>query len=130
VKVARDGDALRPGSVLVAPDDAHVKIADPCTVGISHEPPVTGFRPSGSVLFETAAHVFGSAAVAVILTGMGEDGVAGLRAVRQSGGRIIAQDEATSVVFGMPGAAVAAGLPDMLLPLDAIPSCLQELVRA
>jgi two-component system chemotaxis response regulator CheB len=130
VRVARDGDALRPGSVLVAPDGAHVTVADPCTVAISHAPPVAGFRPAGSVLFESAAHVFGSAAVAVILTGMGEDGVAGLHVVRRNGGRIIAQDEATSVVFGMPGAAVAEGLPDTLLPLDAIPSCLQELVRA
>jgi two-component system, chemotaxis family, protein-glutamate methylesterase/glutaminase len=130
VTVARDGDALRPGSVLVAPDDAHLTVADPSTVAVSHAPPVGGFRPSGSVLFESAAHVFGSAAVAVILTGMGEDGVAGLHAVRRAGGRIIAQDEETSVVFGMPGAAVAGGLPDMLLPLDAIHSCLQDLMRA
>ena len=130
VRVARNGDALRPGSVLVAPDDAHLTVAGRCTVAVSHAAPVGGFRPSGSVLFESAAHVFGSAAVAVILTGMGEDGVAGLHAVRRAGGRIIAQDEETSVVFGMPGAAVAGGLPDMVLPLDAIPSCLQDLVRA
>jgi two-component system chemotaxis response regulator CheB len=129
VRVARDGDGLRPGCVLVAPDHSHLTVADTRTVAVAHTPAVGGFRPSGSVLFESVAVAFGSAAVGVILTGMGEDGVSGLHAIRRAGGRIIAQDEETSVVFGMPGAAVAAGLPDTLLPLDAIAPCLQELVR-
>ena len=87
-----------------------------------------GFRPSGTFLFESVARVFGAATVAVILTGMGEDGVAGLRAVRQAGGHIIAQDEKSSVIFGMPGAAIASGAVDVVLPLDAIAARLAALV--
>jgi two-component system chemotaxis response regulator CheB len=74
------------------------------------------------------ARAAGPAAVAVILTGMGEDGVEGLRAVRRAGGHVLAQDEETSAVFGMPGAAVAAGLADRVLPLEAVAGRLVELV--
>jgi two-component system chemotaxis response regulator CheB len=80
-------------------------------------------------VFDSVARVFGRSAVAVILTGMGDDGVAGLRAVRAGGGRIIAQDEATSEVFGMPGAAVQAGLAYVTMPIGSIASRLQELSR-
>jgi two-component system chemotaxis response regulator CheB len=72
--------------------------------------------------------VYGAAAVAVVLTGMGDDGVEGLRAVRRAGGRVLAQDEKSSVVFGMPAAAAAAGLVDQVLSLDDIPARLVELV--
>jgi two-component system chemotaxis response regulator CheB len=74
------------------------------------------------------AAAFGAAAVGVILTGMGEDGTDGLRLLRKGGGRVIAQDEKSSVVFGMPAAAVAAGLAHQVLPLDAIAARLRELV--
>ena len=86
------------------------------------------FRPSGTHLFESLAKAYGPGAAAVMLTGMGVDGVEGLRAVRQAGGRTLAQDEKSSVVFGMPGAAVAAGLADQVLPLEEIPGRLLELV--
>ncbi|HEX5271384.1 MAG TPA: chemotaxis-specific protein-glutamate methyltransferase CheB [Gemmataceae bacterium] len=128
VKVAEQGEALRPGTVYLAPDDRHLGVAPAGTVLLSPAPPVGGFRPSGTFLFESAARARGSSVVALILTGMGDDGVEGLRAVRQAGGHIIAQDEATSVVWGMPGAAVAAGLADSVLPLDAIPLRLAEMV--
>ena len=72
--------------------------------------------------------ILGPAAVCVILTGMGEDGLAGLRAVRQTGGRVLAQDERSSVIFGMPGAAIAAGLADHVLPIDAVANRLVEMV--
>jgi len=78
-------------------------------------------------MFESVAKVYGPAALAVILTGMGEDGVAGLTAVRQAGGRVLAQDEKTSVVFGMPGAAINQGLADQVVPLDAMAARLVEL---
>src|SRR5438270_369610 len=111
-----------PHTVYLAPDDRHLGVSGRVTVSLSGAPPVGGFRPSGTFLFEAAARVFGASAVAVILTGMGDDGVAGLRAVREAGGRVIAQDEKSSVIFGMPGAAVAAGVADAVLPLDLIPT--------
>ncbi len=128
VKMAEHGDRLAPHTVYVAPDDRHLGVANPHVVALSSAPPVGGFRPAGTFLFESAARVFGAATLALILTGMGEDGVAGLRAVRQAGGRIIAQDEESSVVYGMPGAAVAAGLADQVLPLDRIAGRVAQLV--
>ena len=127
VKVAQQGELLHPRTVYVAPDNRHLGLADQSTVAVSDAPPIDGFRPSGTFLFESVAKAFGSAVVAVVLTGMGADGVAGLRAVRIAGGRIIAQDEETSVVFGMPGAAVAAGLADDTIPLRAIAARLRDL---
>ncbi len=81
---------------------------------------LSGFRPSATWLFSSVAHRFGAGALAVILTGMGRDGVAGLAEVRWAGGLIVAQDEASSVEYGMPRAAVQAGLADFVLPLEAI----------
>jgi two-component system chemotaxis response regulator CheB len=117
VRVAASGEPLRAGTVYVAPDHAHLGVAEG-RIALSDAPAVEGFRPSGSVLFESVARSYGSGACAAILTGIGRDGVAGLRAVRAAGGRILAQDETTSVVFGMPGAALAEGLADELVPLD------------
>jgi two-component system chemotaxis response regulator CheB len=78
------------------------------------------FCPSANRLFSSVAEVFGEASLAIIMTGMGEDGVEGLRTLKQRGGRVVAQDRATSVVYGMPGAAVEAGVVDQSLPLDQI----------
>jgi len=128
VKVAEDGEALAAGTVYLAPDGRHLGTSARGTVALSDAPPLGGFRPSGSHLFASAAGAYGRLVTAVILTGMGDDGVAGLRAVRAAGGRVIAQDEATSVVFGMPAAAIAAGLTDDVLPLDAVAARLRELV--
>ncbi len=122
VKVAEQGEALQPHTVYLAPDERHLGITGLSTVLLSDAPPVGGFRPAGTFLFESVARAVGPAVVAVILTGMGEDGVAGLRAVRLAGGQTIAQDEESSVVWGMPGVAVAAGLADLVLPLEAIPA--------
>lgn len=119
VKVAQHGEPITAGTAYLAPDDRHLGVAHEKVV-LSDEPPDRGFRPSGTALFTSAARAYGAATVAVILSGMGDDGVAGLRAVRIAGGRVIAQDEGTSVVFGMPGAAVAAGLASTVLPLDDI----------
>jgi two-component system chemotaxis response regulator CheB len=125
VKVAESGGRLEHGVAYLAPDDQHLGLFDRRTIQISNQPSCGGFRPSGTYLFESVARVYGSAAVGVILTGMGDDGCTGLGALRRAGGRIIAQDEATSVVFGMPAAAIAAGLPDLTLPLDLIGPRLQ-----
>jgi two-component system chemotaxis response regulator CheB len=128
VKVAESDEPLKPHTAYFAPDEHHLGVSARGTTLLSNGPPISGFRPSATFLFDSAARVYGGSIVAVILTGMGEDGVAGLRVIRETGGRIIAQDESSSVVWGMPGAAVAAGLPHLLLPLEEIPSRLLEFV--
>jgi two-component system chemotaxis response regulator CheB len=128
VKIAEAGETLAPRTVYLAPDDRHLGVGAEGHVALSAAAPVNGFRPSGTFLFESVARSHGPGAVAVILTGMGEDGVTGLRAVRKAGGRIFAQDERSCVVFGMPGAAVAAGLPDFVGPPEAIASRLVDMV--
>lgn len=127
VKLAEEGETLAPHTVYLAPDDRHLGLANQKTLLLARSPPLGGFRPSGTFLFESAARIFGPATLAGILTGMGEDGVEGLRAVRQAGGRILAQDEKSSVIFGMPGAAIQAKLADEILPLDALAPRLVEL---
>jgi two-component system chemotaxis response regulator CheB len=129
VKLAEDGEPMAPGTVYLAPDNRHLGVAGSTAIALSDALPVGGFRPSGTILFESVARGFGPATVAVILTGMGEDGVAGLYAIHQAGGRILAQDEKSCVVFGMPGAAIAAGLADLVLPLEAMAPRIVELVR-
>lgn len=126
VKIAEDGEAVVAGTVYLAPDNCHLGISSASQVRLSEAPPIGGFRPSATYLFERVAEAAGAACVCVMLTGMGEDGVAGLAAVRRAGGLIIAQDEASSVVFGMPGSTIAAGLTDAVLPL---PEICTELVR-
>jgi two-component system chemotaxis response regulator CheB len=128
VKIADNGEVLAAHTVYLAPDDRHLTVGRPGHILLSQAPPVGGFRPSATPLFESAARLYGPATAAVILTGMGDDGVEGLRAVHQAGGRIFAQDEKSCVVFGMPGAAVAEGLADLVLPPDAIAARLLHLV--
>lgn len=129
VRVARGGERLQSGTVYVAQDDLHLGIsATRHTLAIRSEP-VNGFRPSASVLFESAASAYGAGLVAVILTGMGSDGVSGLRRVREGDGFVIAQDEETSLIYGMPGEAVKAGVVDMSLPLNVIAEQLLKLSR-
>jgi two-component system chemotaxis response regulator CheB len=128
VKVAERAEKLRAGHVYIAPDEFHLGLIDRYTIDISSAAAMGGFRPSATFLFDAVARTHAGGAVAVILTGMGDDGVLGLRAIRAAGGRILAQDEDTSVVFGMPGAAVAAGLADSILPLDMVAPRLTRLL--
>jgi two-component system chemotaxis response regulator CheB len=120
VKVAEDGEPLAPGTVYIAPDDLHLGLSASASIRLSEAAPVGAFRPSATFLFTSVASVLGSSAVGVVLTGMGHDGVEGLRLLQRAGGRVIAQDEETSVVFGMPGAAIAAGVVDIIAPLGEI----------
>ena len=128
VKVAEEGELLQAGTVYVAGDDHHLCVSSSRRVQLSSAPAVGGFRPSGTALFESVAAVFGRGAVAVILTGMGRDGVDGLRAIRRAGGRTIAESQATAVVYGMPGAAVRDGLADLVLPLPEVCAAVAELL--
>jgi two-component system chemotaxis response regulator CheB len=127
VKVAEEGEHLRPGTVYLAPDDRHLGVTEEHRVQLSNASPIGGFRPSGTYLFRSVASTYGASCAALILTGMGQDGLDGVREVRQAGGRVLAQDEASSIVFGMPGVVVAAGLADAVLPLDSIAAHLREL---
>ncbi|HEX6588643.1 MAG TPA: chemotaxis-specific protein-glutamate methyltransferase CheB [Longimicrobiales bacterium] len=129
VKVATHGEPLEPRNVYLAPDGQHLTVGPGGTIRLSPAAPVDGFRPSASPLFESVASVYGAGTIAVILTGMGRDGVAGLHAVRAAGGRVIAQDEATSVVFGMPAQATREGVVDFVLPLHEIGARILELAN-
>ena len=128
VRVAGDGQLLAPATVYIAPDDLHLGVAQRSRIALADAPAIQGFRPSASHLFASVADEFGRSAVGVMLTGMGDDGCTGLAALRREGGRIVVQDEKTSVVFGMPGAAVKAGLADWTLPLPDIAPTLRALV--
>ena len=128
VKLAEGGEALKPGTVYLGVDDHHLGVSMARRVHLLTTPPVGGFRPSGSVLFQSVAAAFGRSALAVILTGMGCDGVEGLRAIRRAGGRTIAESEATAIVYGMPAAAVNAGLADFILPLDDVGAAMRGMV--
>jgi two-component system, chemotaxis family, protein-glutamate methylesterase/glutaminase len=129
---ATDGAPLESETVYVAPGGKHLLIrgssASP-TMGLTDQPPENGCRPSADVLFRSAAAVFGSGLLAVILTGMGRDGTVGLGAIQRAGGYVIAQDEASSVVWGMPGSAVKAGVTDDVRPLDQIARAAADLIR-
>jgi two-component system chemotaxis response regulator CheB len=120
VKVAEHQESLAARTVYLAPDDRHLGVTAERRVALSDEAPIEGHRPSATHLFAAAARVFGPAAAAVILTGMGQDGVDGLRQIKGAGGYVIAQDESTSAVYGMPRAAAAAGLADAVLALEDI----------
>ncbi len=129
VKVAEPGEPLMAGVVYVAPDGTHLGVArGRAAVELSNEPPIGGFRPSANHLFRSVAASFGPFVTAVILSGMGRDGADGLVEVARAGGRVIAQDEATSVVFGMPGAAHEAGVVDLTLPLGGVAGTLRGVV--
>ncbi|HET9954380.1 MAG TPA: chemotaxis-specific protein-glutamate methyltransferase CheB [Polyangiaceae bacterium] len=128
MRVASSGEVLQPGTVYVAPDSAHCQLSNRNTIVLSSAPPVDGHRPSASVLFRSAAQVHGTGLFALILTGMGRDGVDGLREVHARGGYVVAQDRESSVVFGMPGAAIEAGVVDDIVPLPAIADHLMQLL--
>lgn len=123
VKEAAYGDAVLPGRVLIAPGNHHMLLRRSGTryyVQVSSGPLVSRHRPSVDVLFRSTAQAAGSSAVGVILTGMGDDGAEGLLEMRESGARTIAQDEATSVIFGMPKEAIARGAATEVLALGEI----------
>lgn len=120
---AVQGEVLKAGHVYVAPGDFHMTIAGTpgqYRVNLDQSPPVNFCRPSVDPLFESCARAAGKGLIALVLTGMGADGRNGARVVRDAGGYTLVQDQATSVVWGMPGAVAEAGLADMILPLEAI----------
>jgi two-component system chemotaxis response regulator CheB len=123
VKEARSGDFLLAGRALISPGNRHMKVKHTLAgdiVVLSEEPRVNGHRPSADVLLQSVANEFGSNAIGVLMTGMGEDGAEGLGEVQRAGGMTIAQDEASCVVFGMPKAAIERGYAARVAPLETI----------
>jgi two-component system chemotaxis response regulator CheB len=127
VREAENGDRPRPGLVLVAPGDRHLEFDDRGAVVITSGPLVNGCRPAADVTMTSAARVFGRRTIGVVLTGMGKDGAAGALAIRRAEGRTLAQDEDSSVIFGMPRAAIEIGAIEEVAPLAEIAARLRYL---
>jgi two-component system chemotaxis response regulator CheB len=132
VQEAKDGDAVVPGRALIAPGDRHLSVhtsGGRYVVEVRNGPLVSRHRPSVDVLFRSVALAAGRNAVGVLLTGMGDDGAAGLLEMRSAGAATIAQDESTSVVFGMPKEAIARGAVGEVLPLGRIAPAVRRIFR-
>ena len=133
VKEAADNDRLQPGTVYVAPGDYHLTVrreGGDVLVRLNREPAIGGLRPAVDPMMLSVSEVFGAKTVGVILTGMGHDGAKGIAAIKRNHGLTIAEDQSTSVVFGMPKAAIETGSVDTVLPLpqvaDGIVQCLKK----
>lgn len=126
---ANQGDPLRPATVYIAPPGHHLLLSSEGTLLLSDGPKVHYVKPSADSLFESLAQSAGRWMIGVVLTGGGSDGSGYITAIKQVGGMVIAQDEATSEIFGMPKAAVATGSVDLVLPLDQIAPCLVGLIQ-
>jgi two-component system, chemotaxis family, protein-glutamate methylesterase/glutaminase len=133
IKEAEDGDVVHPGQVYFAPGNYHMVVesrSDQEIIRLHQSPPRNSVRPSADVTLEAVAKLYGSNCLAVILTGMGHDGTAGAKLLKQAGGRILAQNEETCVVFGMPKSAIEAGIVDAVLPLESFSDQIVRLVKA
>jgi two-component system chemotaxis response regulator CheB len=128
VRVAKDGDVLSPGTVLLAPPQAHL-VVQRGRVTLSDAPAREGHLPSATIMLESMAKAYGRRAVGVLLTGMGTDGVDGLAAIRTAGGKTVAQSQESSVVWGMPGAAVGKGIVDHIVHGEEMAQALTRLVK-
>jgi len=123
VREGKEGQKVLRGQVWIAPGDHHMTVARQGTdfvMGINHDPQENSCRPAVDVLFRSVAHAYGAKVLGVVLTGMGSDGTGGCAHIRDAGGRVIVQDQASSVVWGMPGSVVAANLADRIFPLSSI----------
>jgi len=131
VREAEDGDVFEHGTALIAPGGKHMtfrKTSYETIIKISDEPKETLYKPSVDVMMTSAVETFGGPLIGVIMTGMGRDGLEGLRVLKKKNGYIIAQNEKTCVVYGMPKAAVDDGIADAVVPLDEIPSLLSQVI--
>ncbi len=129
---AAEGMVLQPGYAYIAPGDYHITIdhrADKSIIRTNQNPPENSCRPAVDVLFRSVAEEYGGSALAIIMTGMGQDGMLGCQQLKQVGCRILIQDKETSVVWGMPGAVSAAGLANETLPLMQLSSRAMEILK-
>jgi two-component system chemotaxis response regulator CheB len=130
---AKDRDTIRPGQILIAPGGQHMTAErgrEGVRVRLNEDPPENSCRPAVDVLFRSAATAFAEKTLAVVLTGMGQDGLKGSEAIRAAGGQVLVQDEASSVVWGMPGAVYNAGLADKMLPLKELAAEIYKRIEA
>ncbi|WP_149495064.1 protein-glutamate methylesterase/protein-glutamine glutaminase [Roseiconus lacunae] len=133
IREATDGESLSSGAVLIAPGDYHMTVArvqSTVVVKLDQNPPVNSCRPSVDPMFDSLADCFGNQTLGVILTGMGQDGMNGAKRLRDCGAPVIAQDEQSSVVWGMPGQIVKAGLATKVLPIDQMANEVTRIVLA
>jgi two-component system, chemotaxis family, protein-glutamate methylesterase/glutaminase len=132
VKEGMNREVIRAGNAYIAPGGLHMKIISNAdntpSVKLTKEPPVFGLRPSVDVLMESIAQIYGKKSIGVLLSGMGSDGVKGMELINEVGGHNIAQDEKTSIIFGMPKRAIEAGVVDDVLPIDKISARIIELI--
>lgn len=129
VKAAEEGERIESSTVYIAPTGAHTVVRSGERLSMLDTPPVDSQRPAVDVLFESVEKHYGRRAIGVLLTGMGRDGARGLKGIRDAGGRTIAQDEGSCVVFGMPRAAIELGAAEQVLPLNEIPAAVVSLLR-
>jgi two-component system chemotaxis response regulator CheB len=127
VREAAEGDRPMPGIALIAPGDRHLDIHSDGRLHIVEGPELNGVRPSADITMRAAARIYGRRAVGLVMTGMGRDGADGVRAIKQAGGVTLVQDQATSVIYGMPRAAVETGCVDRVLPLDRLAEALAQI---
>ncbi|MCX7733538.1 MAG: chemotaxis-specific protein-glutamate methyltransferase CheB [bacterium] len=127
-KEAKDGDLIEPGKILVAPGGVHTRVEKGGIIRITDQPKDAIYKPSIDIAMETAAEVFGSRTIGVILTGMGNDGSKGVVKIKNKGGKVIVEDEKSAVVFGMPRSAKETGVADYIEDAHRIPAILEKLV--
>jgi two-component system, chemotaxis family, protein-glutamate methylesterase/glutaminase len=128
VKEAEQGELLRPGMIYVCPGSHHMRVSPTGRITLDDGPRVEGYKPCANLTMETMATYAGPMGIGVVLTGMGTDGTKGAQAIKAAGGHVIAQDEATSVIFGMPAEAIKAGAVDQVLPIDQIYAAIEKRV--
>ena len=126
VEEAREGSIASKGKILVAPGDFHMLVEDGGKIKLNQRPHILGVRPAADITMKSAAAKYGSSVIGVILTGMGIDGTAGASFIKSAGGKVLAQDEATSAVYGMPMSVAKAGYADQILPLHKIADAIVE----
>jgi two-component system chemotaxis response regulator CheB len=129
VKTAEEGETMRPGTVYLAPPDLHLYVQRDGVCHLFDGQKIRNVRSSANPLFNSAADAFEGRVIAVVLTGLDSDGTDGVQSVKARGGMVIAQDEATSAAFGMPGSAIATGCVDRVLTLGEIGPALRRLVE-
>jgi two-component system, chemotaxis family, protein-glutamate methylesterase/glutaminase len=128
VKEAEQGELIRPGMMYVCPGSHHMRVSPTGRITLDDGPRVEGYKPCANLAMETMATFAGPMGIGVVLTGMGTDGAKGAQAIKSAGGHVIAQDEATSVIFGMPAEAIKAGAVDQVLPIEQIYPAIEKRV--